>query len=51
MKHKKFKIEGTTLFVYRPQMRLNNKAGRGDMPTDPTTITMTTTISTGFFAK
>ena len=41
MKQKKFKIEGTTLFVYRAKTRLNQQAGAA---TDPTTAITTTAV-------
>lgn len=47
MKQKKFKIEGTTLFVYRPQ---NSKVNR-DAISDPVTRTGATTLSTGVFQR
>jgi hypothetical protein len=49
MKQKKFKIEGTTLFVYRPQMRSNN--GDRAALSDPITKTVYTTVSTGVFQR
>lgn len=42
MKHKRFKITETTLFVYKSQ-----KALKGKNETDPTTSMMTMTV-TGF---
>lgn len=50
MKQKKFKIEGTTLFVYRPKMRSNSKGDRIAM-SDPTGKTATTSVSTGIFQR
>lgn len=52
MKHKKFKIEGTTLFVYRPQAAVNSSNGHGQVETavtDPVTVTSGTITHTGVF--
>jgi hypothetical protein len=47
MKQKKFKIEGKTLFVYRPQTNLYESTN----DTNPTTGTTSTATTSGIFQK
>jgi len=50
MKQKKFKIEGTTLFVYRRNVRLNDAKATTTV-SDPTSATTTTIGSVAIFQK